>query len=160
EAVRMSGGFAAGSLLRISSNRKPEWKTSELGYGEFSELLRTARKLFGVVRAIDDGDVNPPERSTSFSVDVAELESRAAAARRSLEQTTKDFADRPATPGSADLEALRELILRAASFGVAGAVPLSAAGNAASDRDLLLVQAQSIGKELGNRVAQLAKPPD
>ena len=164
QPVRPSGstpvGFAPGSLLRISSSRKPDWKTSELGYGEFSELLRTARKLFGVIRAIDDADVNPPERSTGFSVDVNELETRAAAARASLEQIAKEFADRIATSATTDLEALRELILRAASLGVAGAVPLSPAGAAASDREVLLAQAQSISKELNNRVAQLPKPAD
>jgi hypothetical protein len=154
-AVRMNGGFAPGSLLRISPNRKAEWKTSELSYREFSELSRTARKLFGAVRAIDDADLNPPERSTGFSVDVDELETRAAAARESLEQTAKDFANQLATPGAADLNALRELILRAASFGVAGAVPLSAAGDSPNDREILVVQSQSIGKELNKRLAQL-----
>lgn len=159
QAVRISGGFAPASALRISPSRRPDWKASELGYGEFGELLRTARKLFGVIRAIDDADLNPPERSTGFSVDVNELEARAAGARAALEQAAKDFAARLATAGAADLEALRELILRAASLGVAGAVPLSAAGNEASDREVLLVQAQSIGKELNNRVAQLPQPP-
>ena len=39
------------------------------------------------------------------------------------------FTSQLADPETADLESLRELILRAAGFGVAGAVPLSAAGN-------------------------------
>ncbi len=159
-AVRMNGGFAPGSLLRISPNRKPEWKTSELGYGEFSELLRTARKLFGAVRAIDDGDLNPPERSPSLTVDVDDLETRAAAAQRSLAQIAKDLADQLVTPGAENLDQLRELILRAASYGVAGAVPLSAAGDSATDRDTLRVQAASIGRELGKRLAQLANGGD
>ena len=154
-AVRMSGGFAPGSLLRVSPNRKAEWKTSELGYGEFSELLRTARKLFGAVRAIDDGDLNPPERSETFNVDLDELEARAATARGSLEQAAKDFADQLAKPDAANLEQLRELILLAASFGVAGAVPLSPAGDSPTDRETLVAQAASIGKELEKRVAQM-----
>jgi hypothetical protein len=154
-AVRMSGGFAPGSLLRISPNRKPEWKTSELSYGEFSELLRTARKLFGAVRAIDEGDLNPPERNTSSTVDVNELEVRAVAARGSLEQTAKDFADQLAVRDTGNLEQLRELILRAAAFGVAGAVPLSVAGDSPNDREILVIQAQSIRKELEKRLAQL-----
>ena len=41
----MPDGFAPGSLLRVNPSRKPEWEANELGYGEFSELLRTARKL-------------------------------------------------------------------------------------------------------------------
>src|SRR5262249_28721885 len=154
-AVRMNGGFAPGSLLRISPNRKAEWKTSELGYRESRELSGTVRKLCGAVRAIDDADLNPPERSTGFNVDVDELETRAAAARESLKQTAKDFANQLATPGAADLNALRELILRAASFGVAGAAPLSALGDSPNDREILVVQSQSIGKELNKRLAQL-----
>lgn len=155
-ATRMNGGFAAGSLLRISADRKPEWKPSELGYGEFRELVRTARKLFSSLRAIDDGDLNPPERSTDFSVDLNELEDRAAAALTSFAETGKSFDEQLATPEQANLETLRELILRAAAFGVAGAVPLVAAGDAPADREILLVQAGSIRKELAKREAELA----
>ena len=69
--MRKPDGFAPGSLLRISPGRKPEWTASELGYGEFSELLRTARKLITGARGIDADDLNPPERSTDSGVDVA-----------------------------------------------------------------------------------------
>ena len=155
-AMSMAGGFAAGSLLRISLDRKPEWKSSELGYGEFREVVRTARKLFTTLRAIDDGDLNPPERSTDFSVDLNELESRAAAALASLADTGKGFDAQLATPKQANLETLRGLILRAASFGVAGAVPLVAVGEAPADREILLVQTGSIRKELAKREAELA----
>ncbi|HKV34593.1 MAG TPA: hypothetical protein VJP89_09735, partial [Pyrinomonadaceae bacterium] len=154
--IRMDGGFATDSLLRISDDRKPEWKPSELGYGEFRELVRTARKLFSSLRAIDDGDLNPPERSTDFSVDLNELESRAAAAIASFTETGKSFDDQLATPEQAKLETLRELILRGAAFGVAGAVPLVAAGDAPADREILLLQAGSIRKELAKREAELA----
>ena len=154
-ARRIDGGFAAGSQLRISPDRKPEWKSNELGYGEFRELVRTARKLFSTLRAIDDGDLNPPERSPELSVDLDELESRAVAALASFVETGKDFDEQLATPEQAKLETFRELILRAAAFGVAGAVPLSAAGDAAADREILLVQAGSIRKELAKRDAEL-----
>ncbi|HKS10898.1 MAG TPA: hypothetical protein VJS13_15215 [Pyrinomonadaceae bacterium] len=156
QAVRMDGGFAAGLLLRISPDRKPEWKPSELGYGEFRELVRTARKLFSSLRAIDDGDLNPPERSTDFSIDLNELESRAAVAIASFAETSTTFDDQLARPEQAKLETLRELILRAAAFGVAGAVPLIATGDAPADREVLLIQAGSIRKELAKREAELA----
>ena len=89
--MRMQGGFAPGSLLRINPNRKPEWKATELSYGEFSELLRTARKLITSAREIDAGDVNLPERSVNFSVDVVELEKRATVAEAWLRRTRNDF---------------------------------------------------------------------
>lgn len=155
--MRQPDGFAPGSLLRVSPDRKPEWETDELGYGEFSELLRTARKLLTSVRGIDDDDLNPPERSTNFSVNVGELGERAAGAEQSLQQTSDDFKAQLATPDTANLDVLRELIMRSASFGVAGAVPLSAAGTSPSDRQTLLAQADSIQKELVERVEQLTK---
>jgi hypothetical protein len=155
-AVRMNGGFAAGSLLRVNPSRKPEWKPTELGYGEFRELVRAARKLFSTLRAVDDADLNPPERRTDFSVDLNEFESRAAAARASLADTARIFDEQLASPNDANFETLREWILRAAAFGVPGAVPLVAAGDAPADRKILLVQAGSIRKELAKRDAELA----
>ena len=89
--MRQPDGFAPGSLLRINPDRKPEWSAGELGYGEFSELLRTARKLITGARGIDADDLNLPERSADSSVDVVELETRAAGAEESLRRTTNDF---------------------------------------------------------------------
>ena len=153
--MRRPGGFPPGSLLRINPNRKPEWKASDLSYGEFSELLRTARKLIAGARGVDADDLSPPERSTNFSVDVAELEKRAAGAEQMLRRTPNDFQAQLAISGAANLDLLRELIMRSAGFGVAGAVPLSAAGDSPADRQTLLAQALSIQKELGQRVEQL-----
>ena len=156
--VRKPDGFAPDSLLRsllrVNPNRKPEWKPDELGYGEFSELLRTVRKLFATVRAIDDRDLNPPERNVEFNVQVQELDQRVAAAANALDSLIQSFTSQLANHETADLESLREFILRAAGFGVAGAVPLSASGNAPEDRQALLLQASSIQKELAQRFAQ------
>jgi len=155
--VRQPDGFAPGSLLRINPSRKPDWKANELSYGEFNEVLRTARKLIAGVRAVDADDLNPPERSANFSVDVDELEKRAAGAQKSLQQTTNDFKRHLAAPETADLDVLRTLIMRSAGFSVAGAVPLSAAGVSPADRQTLLTQAASIYKELAQREAQFAE---
>ena len=111
--ARKSDGFAPGSPLRVSVARKPEWKTSELGYGEFGELLRTARKLLTSVRGIDENDLNLPERNSDFSVDVVELEKRAAAAENALDETLKKFDVQLAKP-NVNLETLRDLIMLAA----------------------------------------------
>ncbi|MCI0388364.1 MAG: hypothetical protein MOB07_06315 [Acidobacteria bacterium] len=155
--MRKPDGFAPGSLLRISPNRNPDWKINELGYGEFSELLRTARKMLTGVRGIDADDLNPPERATNFSVDVVELDKRADGAEQVLRRTPNDFKAQLATPDTANLDVLRDLIIRSASFGVAGAVPLSIAGNTPADRQTLLTQAGSIQNELAQRVEQLTE---
>jgi hypothetical protein len=153
--MRQPDGFPPGTLLRISTIRKPEWKIDELSYGEFSEALRTARKLLTSVRAMEADDLNPPDRTTDFSGDVSNLNERASRAQESLRQTSRDFQTQLTKPETANLEALRELIVRASAFGVAGAVPLSAAGDLPFDRDVSLIQASSIHKELNQRVEQL-----
>ncbi len=156
--MRQPNAFAPGSLLRVNTDRKPEWSAGELGYGEFSELLRTARKLITGARGIDADDLNLPERSADSGLDVVELETRAANAEESLRRTTNDFQQFSA-PNTANPEALRELIARSAGFGVAGAVPLSAGGDSPAERHILLTQAGSIQKELAQRVAQLTVLP-
>ena len=153
--MRRPNGFTPGSLLRISPGRKLEWAAGELGYGEFSELLRTARKLITGARGIDADDLNLPERSADSGVDVVELEQRADGAEQSLRRTANDFQQQLSAPDTANPEALRELIARSAGFGVAGAVPLSAGGDSPGERQILLAQARSIQKELAQRVVQV-----
>jgi hypothetical protein len=153
--MRKADGYAPGSLLRVNHGRKPGWAATDLGYGEFNELVRAARKLITGARAIDAGDLDLPERSTEFSVDIVELESRVASVEVWLRRTPNDFKALLAVPDTANLDSLRDLILRSAAFGVAGAVPLSAAGNSPADRQILLTQAASIQKELAQRVEQL-----
>src|SRR4029450_10033924 len=60
---RKADGFPPGSVLRINPGRNPGWPPTDLSYGEFSELVRTARKLITGARAIDAGDLDLPERS-------------------------------------------------------------------------------------------------
>lgn len=153
--TRSPDGFPPGSRLRVNPDRKPDWKATELSYGEFAELLRTTRKLLTGVRGIDAGDLNLPERSTAFGVDVDELEGRVTLAEQSLGATSLDFERRLAEPENADLDLLRELMLRSAAFGVIGAIPLPAAPNSPADRMTLLAQADSIRKEIAQRVEQL-----
>ena len=153
--IRNPDGFPPGSLLRISPARKPEWEINELGYGEFNELVRTTRKLLTGARGMYADDLNLPERTTNFSVNVSELDERAGGGEESLRNTSRDFDAQLDKPETADLEVLRELIMRSAAFGLAGAVPLSVAGDLPSDRETLLTQAASIQKELAQRVEEL-----
>ena len=155
--MRKPGGFPPGSLLRIDPGRRSEWKSSELGYGEFSELLRSVRKLLSGVRGIDAGDLNPPQRSEDFGVNLQELEPRADHAEQALRQARAGLDALLAQPDTADLEKLRDAILHSASFGVAGAVPLSAGGDSPADRQALLAQATSIRNELAGRATDLDK---
>jgi hypothetical protein len=153
--MRKPDGFPPGSWLRINPGRKPGWKIDELSYGEFNELLRTARRLLIGVRGIDASDLNPPERSVDFSVDVLELGKRANGAEQALRRICDNLQAQLAKPNTVKLDLLRASIISSASFGAAGAVPLSAAGDLPADREMLLTQAGSIQKELVQRVTQL-----
>lgn len=153
--MRKADGFPPGSLLRVNHGRKSAWPTSDLGYGEFVELARTARKLIAGARALNADDLNLPEQSADFSVDVVELESRVAGVEHWLRRTPNDITAMLATPDTANLDSLRDLMIRSAGFGVAGAIPLSAGGISPADRQILLTQADAIRKELKQRVEQL-----
>jgi hypothetical protein len=153
--MRKADGFPPGSLLRVNHGRRPEWPAADLGYGEFVELARTARKLIAGARALDADDLNLPEQSADFSVDVVELENRVASVELWLRRTPNDFNALLNMSGVASLDSLRDLMLRSAGFGVVGAVPLSAGGNSPADRQILLTQADAIRKELVQRVEQL-----
>jgi hypothetical protein len=126
----------------------------ELSYGEFEEVLGAVRRLVAGTRAIYDTDLNPPQRADTFTVDVTELETRASEAVQSM-RLSDDLDAQLTSHDTADLEILRTLMLRAATLGVGGAVPLSAAGAAPADREVLFEQAGSIQAELARRVRQL-----
>ncbi len=153
--MRKPDGFAPGSLLRVSSNRKSNLPLQDLSFGQFNELLRATRQLVNNVRALDANDLNSPDQSSDFSVDVAELNQRAATAEQSLRQTLLDLSAQLTKPETADLETLRLLLLRCAGFGFTGTVPNAAAGDSLADRETLLTQTVSIAKELVERVEQL-----
>ena len=65
--MRQPDGFAPGSLLRISlAGADRNGRPSELGYGEFSELLRTARKLIAGARGDRRGRSEPAGAKPRF----------------------------------------------------------------------------------------------
>jgi hypothetical protein len=153
--MRRPGGFAPDSALRLNPRRGEGWADDDLSYGEFAELVRTAHRLISGARAIDASDLNLPERSQPAGVDVTELTARANKAEQILRRIQTDLQPWLNAPAATDLEPLRDALLRAAHFGVPGAVPLSAAGAAAAERGVLLLQANSVAKEVARRVEQL-----
>ena len=51
--MRKPDGFPAGAVLRINPGRQASWGPDDLSYGEFAEVLRTARRLITGARALD-----------------------------------------------------------------------------------------------------------
>jgi hypothetical protein len=149
-------GFAANADLRINPGRDPHWTSKDVSYGEFGELVRTARKLVTSTRGIEASELAPPEQNQSPGVNLTELQARAAKATAALSDAQTEVKALLDKPGDANPQSLREIILRSAAFGIAGAVPVSSAGNEPSDHDALLPQASSIAKELADRMDKVA----
>ena len=106
---------------------------------------------------IDGRDLSLPEDPAPPGLDVDELALRADRAVNSLTQAQQGLlallpADGgpPGTPP--DPEKLRAALIRMAYFGVQGAVPLSATGDSADKRAALMAQAQSVAKEVTQRL--------
>lgn len=156
QVVRRAGGLPPGSQLQLDLGRNPGWNASDLGYGEFSELLRSVRALITGTRGLDARDLNPPHLTEDPGFNPAELEARAAQAQDALQRSRTDLDALLGQPEAADLENLRDAVLRSASFGVAGAVPLSPAGSSAADRTVLIGQGRSVCAELTRRETDLA----
>ncbi len=152
-------GFGRDDVLRIDPRRSEGFANSELSYGEFKELLRTARKLITDARGLNAGDLDLPERNQPAPLELNELTARADSARDVLVKTSTDLKNVVSNPGNASTDSIRELILRCAHFGLAGAVPVPAAGDTATDRDALLVQADSLAKELAQREEAVSQLP-
>jgi hypothetical protein len=157
--TRKPDGFPSGATLRINPGRQAGWGPNDLSYGEFAEVLRSARALITGARALDAVDLNLPERTQASGVDLAELEARADRAEQSLRQAQQNFQGLLNASTTASLESLRAAMLQLASFGLAGAVPLSATGDTPAERDVLFTQAGSIAKEAAQRIEQLTALP-
>ena len=148
-------GFQSEDTLRINPRRTAAFAAGELSYGEFTELVRTARKLITATRGLNASDLDLAERSHATPIELGELTARANNARDALIQTSTDLKQLVDDPVHAGTKSLRDLILRASHFGLAGAVPV-----ALEDRDALLIQASSISKELAQRVKAVSDLPD
>ena len=154
-AARKAPPMPAGAILRINPTRQPTFAATELSYGEFTEVLRTVRRLVTAVRGIDASELATPQQNQPAAIDLVELTARANTAEaviRSIQATLKTALSTPTTTA---LDTLRDAILAAAGFGIAGAVPVSLVGDTPADRATLLAQGTSVVKELAQRTEQL-----
>src|SRR5262249_2262613 len=96
---------------------------------------------------------------SAIGLDIAELAARVDQAVHQLQQAqqllTGLLSGLPGNPP--DLGPLRTALLHMTSFGVQGAVPLSATGNSPAIQATLLAQAQSVAKEVNQRLARIDK---
>jgi hypothetical protein len=144
----------AGTQPVLDLGRDPSWPASTLSVTELVELAREGRAVITAGRALTGADLCPPDAPAPGTIDTAELGSRAAIARAALSALQASW---PA--GAAAAAALREALLQAAHFGVAGAVPVTFE-DAAADQEQLAAQAGSVRTEVTGRLAAATAAAD
>jgi hypothetical protein len=154
-AARKAPAIPTGAILRVNPARQSTFAATDVSYAEFTEVLRTARKLITAVRGIDASDLNSGGQNQPAAIDLVELTARADRADSALRSVLTVLQRGLNTPTTTVLDTLRDSILAAASLGVAGAVPFSATGDSPADRAMLLAQGTSVAKELTQRMDQL-----
>jgi hypothetical protein len=153
-ARHQEGGFAAQASLRIQHARPADLALGELTLLDVLEQARAARRLLSNARGADAEDLNPPERASAGTLDLAELEARVVKAENALNAAHKAL-DALVKKGAASTgDALRSAMLKLGSFGLAPAVPAIAAGDDAPTRDALLQQAAALLKQGKPRLDQ------
>ena len=84
---------------------------------------------------------------------------RVVAAFQQAQSTLQALLPRDERGDAPNPDALRSSLVRMASFGIQGAFPLSATGDTPETRRTLLVQAQSVEKEVRRRLDRIVKLP-
>ena len=117
----------------------------------FEDLLNTARVIDDLIsgaRPLAAADFAPPEATVAAGVDIADLNSRAAAARAALDIVAANLA--AAAAGSLSADAARAAIAAAALYGVPASIPPSRAGSGPDPA--LTPQAASVSDALARQV--------
>ncbi len=154
-ARRTLQNLAPDSLLRVNPTREAPWPSTDLSWEEWMELARTARRVAAGTRALRASDLDNEAQPDAETVDIAELTQRANAAAKSLRQAEHTLRAALTTVTPAALGQIRGQMLALGNFGIAGAVPLSAAGQSESDVRILTAQTQSLVKEAAARLGKV-----
>ncbi|HEY0375615.1 MAG TPA: hypothetical protein VGC87_01505 [Pyrinomonadaceae bacterium] len=156
----------SGADIRPTYGRAPTLPADNFSLGELVEVARTVRALLAGARTIDSRDLAAQSDAPDAGISgINDLSSRTTAARQLLANALAALraaltAARGTTTGS--LDPLRNALLQAAAFGVAGTIPLAATGDTAEARADLVAQADSAAQEVDvrlQRIAKLTVPP-
>ncbi|MCK0198119.1 hypothetical protein MWN34_14490 [Ancylobacter sp. 6x-1] len=152
-ARRMIG---AGGTLGLNHDRPADLATGERTLFDILEQACTAQRLLSGARAAEPEDIAPPQHAPATGADLVDLERRIVAAEAALAAIGSEPQD------GLSSDALRELILKCAGFGIGPAVPASASGDDSSTRAALAAQARALAKAVQARLdrgADLRKMP-
>jgi hypothetical protein len=153
-ARRAALGVPAGTVPVLDLGRDPSWGMAQLSITELLELARAGRAVLTAGRALTGADLTGPGLAAAGAVDSGELSSRAGAAVQALTALQANWPGMTATTAT-----LRDALLRAAHFGVLGAVPVTFEDTPA-DQQSLAAQAGSVAADIGTRLTAAAAVSD
>lgn len=148
-----SGGFDPLATLRIQHARPMDLAAGEITLLDMIEQARALRRLLASARGASPEDLNPAERTSRGTIDLAELEVRVVRAENQINAAHVALRT-VAARKTATAEALRAAIFKLAEFGVESAIPVNAAGEDIDSIAALVRQAQALLKMSGARVDQ------
>ena len=148
-------GISPEAEARVGFDRDPAWPTDIISLGELVEIARTIRRLIAGARAIDGRDLSLPEAAALSQIDAREFTQRVdrlVAALRQAQAILQALLPQDGRGDAPNPGALRSSLVRMASFGIQGAFPLSATEDISETQKALLIQAQSVEKEVRQRL--------
>ena len=149
-----AGGFAANAVLRLQHDRPTNLAAGETTLFDVLEQARAVRRLLSLARGADPEDLNPPERTTGGTIDLAELEARVVRAENVLNAAHKSLLALTTNLATTTAEALRTALLKLGACGIGPAVPVSASGDDPAAIAALVRQGQALLKVSGARLDQ------
>ncbi|HEU0294577.1 MAG TPA: hypothetical protein VFR47_17690 [Anaerolineales bacterium] len=148
-------GIPETAAIRLVFQRDPDWAIEVVDFIALSEVVQALREMVSRARSLAPADLALPGESPGEAFDVIELRERANTAVQAYARLVADLQDLLATPESADLDSLRDMLIRAAHFGLQGAFPLSLRGEDPPTRQSLLAQAASVERETSRRLVRV-----
>jgi hypothetical protein len=122
------------------------------GFADLINVARCVADLIAGARPLAASDLATPNATVPDSIDVAELNGRATAAKTALDAAVTDLAS--AAAGSLTPDAARATLLAAAGYGLPGAIPPSRLGSGPDP--LLAAQAATLHGALAARATNMA----
>jgi hypothetical protein len=154
QAKRIPGGFDPQANLRLQHARPTDLATGKTTLFDVLEQARALRRLLARVRGAEPEDLNPPERATNGTIDLAELETRVVRAENGLNAAHKQLTTLAANSATTTAETLRAAVLKLGGYGVGPAVPAIAAGETPAAVTSLVTQAKALTKTSATRLDQ------
>lgn len=151
-ATRRAQGVAPSAQIRLLHERPLGLGPTEVTLFDMLEQACTIRRLLNGSRAVRPQDLLAGSASGAASIDVTELELRAASAEAALTAVWRRLADAIAPGATANCENLRAAILSVGAFGLADTVPGSATGESPEALDTLRAQAKALMGECDKRI--------